>query len=124
MREEKKAEKGGAFKEEVVDIGKKITFDWYSYGATVERTTSEVYSGVIQRAIFIPQDVEGEYEVTVKDKDGVDVLVGGGARLSHETAVQLTPATTTSISTVVSNTKLTFAVTGNGEGRVIIYISG
>lgn len=102
----------------------KIVFDWLSDDATgaVSGITNKGYSGFLVRAAFDPDAAAtqptDQYDVTVTDEDGLDVLNGLGANLSNAANVQkaqsdgLLP---------VARSQLTLNVTnaGNAKGGLV-----
>lgn len=107
---------------------KKITFDWLcSSGGAADSTSTNAFTGVIERAVFIPDSAGTQptdnYDVVVNDEDGVDILHANGANLSNAAAV-LKSHVSDGLGAVVGS-KLTLAVTNAGDekgGKVILYL--
>jgi hypothetical protein len=107
---------------------RKVTFDWLAdAGGDATGATAGGYTGEIVRAIMIPDGPPSQpddaYDVVITDSDGVDVLGGQGANLSHDVTVHLT-GTTGPLSTIVA-TRLAIAVSGAGAahgGLCILYV--
>ena len=113
--------------EETYGTVKKVLFDWLSSaGGLADATTTESYSGVLERAVFVP-DAGGTapdnlYDVVVNDEDGYDVLVGLGADLSNSATVSKSHADGLG---AVANDTLTLGVSGANAakgGVVILYL--
>ena len=106
---------------------KKIEFDWTSSsGGAADATTTNSYTGLIQRVVQIPNLAGTQptnlYDVVVNDSDGEDVLHGNGANLSN--AASTVKDYTNGLGAVVNST-LTLAVTNAGDsktGKTIIYL--
>lgn len=103
---------------------KQITWDWLSSAAgAADQATTNAFDGVLERAEFVPDAAAtqptDQYDVTVTDADGVDVLAGLGANLSNAGAVTKTHANGLA---AVAGSKLTLNVTnaGNAKGGVVI----
>ena len=67
------------FVETIIGTVKKIKATWVtgSAGEAAAGTTTEVYSGRFLGLITVPSDTPSDnYTVTVKDSDGVDLLLG------------------------------------------------
>lgn len=107
-------------------ITKKLTFTWSASnpGGAADKTSVEVYDGAIIAAQFVPDgggtQPSDNYDVTVVDAAGVDVLFGAGANRSNAAAQVVTSGLG-----VVAGDPLTLHVTnaGNGKGgSVSLYI--
>ena len=106
---------------------KKIVFDWTSSaGGAADATTDEYYTGRIVYAAQIPEAAgtqpTDQYDVTVVDADGVDVLAGLGANLGN--AANTYKADSDGLGAVVES-QLTLAVTNAGDtkgGKTILFI--
>ena len=88
--------------------------------------TENDINGVLLNAKFIPNtDADqpaDEYDVTLLDTDGVDVLGGLGANLSQSTASITTPLAGDGLVNVRSALSLVVANAGNTKkGQVVIY---
>ncbi len=73
---------------------KKITFEWTSDAAgDATLVTTKAYNGVIERFVTVPgtggDQPADNYDVTVEDGDGVDVLMGEGANRSDTNTEQV-----------------------------------
>lgn len=113
----------------------KHTFEWVSDGSGNAAIPSTLpVSGRIQRVVFVPSATAAptaNYDVTLLDSDGVDVLSGQGANLSETTASSICPGialkdgTTTSVVPGVVDSVLTLNVSNAGDskaGKVIVYV--
>jgi len=107
----------------------RVTFAWTS-DATGEATvsTTNYFTGCIKRVVFAPDTVASptdNYDITILDSDGTDVLLGNGSNRSGSNIEQFTPVSTTKIETLIEKTKLTIYVTNAGshkKGKCILYI--
>lgn len=113
------------FTESRVGPVKKIKAAWTSDDTTgaVSGTTEHYYSGKIELLVTDPGATAptDDYDLTVADSDGIDVLAGAGA--NRDTANTET-VQGTSLG-VVANNKLTFAIAAAGNskiGTVYVYI--
>lgn len=110
--------------EETFGTVKKITFDWLSSaGGAADATTTKVYSGILERVVFVPDSggtaPDPAYDVVLNDDDSIDLLDGAGANLSATATYQVQNAG------AVSNGALTLGVTNAGDangGLVYVYI--
>ena len=122
---------GTLVSEELVGSLKKITWTWVSgtvgsSGAVSSAAeTSYTYNGALQGLVTVPgaggSAPTASYDITVVDRDGVDVLDGGGA--SRATAA--TERVLAASMTVVANDTLKLNIANAGAantGTVIIYI--
>ena len=111
--------------EERFDKTKKITFDWTSAadGSASDTTTYE-YTG---RVVFFITDPDGisaptdNYDITITDEDGVDILAGAGA--NRDTAN--TEYVLESSLGACGYDKLTINITNAGDtkkGKAYLYI--
>lgn len=106
---------------------KKVVFDWTSSaGGAADATTEQFHTGRIIYAAQLPDSggdqPTDQYDVTVVDADGVDVLKGLGANLSN--AAGTYKADSDGLGAVVES-QLTLAVTNAGNakgGKVILFI--
>ena len=114
---------------------RKYTFDWVSSaGGAVSGTESDHISGEILRVVFIPSGTAAptaNYDVTLEDEAGNDVLGGRGANLSAtvtttvKPGVAFTDGTTTSVAPIAIDDKLELVVANAGNakaGTVILYV--
>lgn len=117
--------------EETLGSVKKIKWVWVSAAdgtvgaALVDTTTDEAYSGECLRLITVPatgaDQPDDNYNVTVLDEDGVDVLIGAGATRDDTNTEQVIAANLGA----VANDKLKLAVSAAGAGlggTVYLYI--
>lgn len=105
---------------------KKITWEWTSDAlgaASIE--TAKQYNGVIERLVTIPgtagDQPDDNYDVTIEDEDGVDVLMGEGVD-RHESNTQQVGRDDLG---VVAYSTLTLVVADAGatnKGTVHLYI--
>lgn len=112
----------------------KHTFAWVSdSGGAATVVSGQAVSGRIERVVFAPGAVAptANYDVTLTDEFGIDVLAGQGTDLSatDETdvcpGVPLKDGTTTSVVPVVVDGILTLNVTNAGDtkaGSVVVYV--
>lgn len=109
-----------------------IALDWTcSAGGAVSGIPSSALSGVIERVAFVPGaggvEPSDDYDVTLLDEDGLDVLAGKGGNLAQATASQAVPligdGTTTNQKVAIDGQlTLTVANAGNAkQGRVKLY---
>ncbi len=116
---------------------RRVTFDWTSdaSSADVSGTKTKELSGIIERVTFIPDSGDtqptNEYDVTLEDENGVDVLGGNGADLSNAAAstvvpgVAFTDGVTTSVAKVAIDDQLELKVENAGNsngGTVVLYL--
>ncbi len=103
---------------------KKIKFAWTSSGGgAADATTDKYYSG---KLILITTDPGGtaldpDYDLTISDSDGVDLLAGSGADRHTTNTEHITSA---SLGCVVES-KLTLGITAAGgakNGTVYVYL--
>lgn len=107
----------------------KIDWDWLSTAAgAADLVTANVYNGILTHVVFIPDgggtQPTDQYDVTVTNPDGVDVLNGNGANLSNAANVIKSRYETANL-LAVANEPLTLNVTNAGNakgGRVVLYI--
>ena len=105
---------------------KRITWAWTTDGAgAADGQTTHVYDGKIEALVTVPAGGANaptdQYDITITDQDGVDVLAGAGANLAAA-ATQHISATNLS---AVANEKLTLNVSAAGavkKGTVYLYI--
>ena len=112
----------------------KHTFDWVSSGSGTATLASGLpVSGQIRRIVIIPDATAptADYDVTLTDSDGIDVLAGQGANLSDSVSsnicsgVPLKDGTTTQVVPVTVDSVLTLNVTNAGDskaGKVVVYV--
>lgn len=106
---------------------KKIVFTWTSGDdGKADVTTVQYYTGRVLYAVQIPDgggtQPSDQYDVTVSDVDGIDVLKGLGANLSNAAATY--KADSDGLGAVVES-KLTLAVTNAGNakgGKTILFL--
>jgi hypothetical protein len=104
---------------------KKIRWEWLSTaGGAADLQTTYAYNGVIQRLVTDPDGSAAptdDYDITITDEDGYDVLMGAGANRDTATTEQVLA---TSLG-CVANDKLTLNVANAGSakaGVVVLYI--
>lgn len=104
---------------------KKVTFAWTSSaGGAADATTTKAYDGRVIGLTTIPSGgaaPDDNYDVTVKDVDGHDVLLGRG--IDRDTAN--TEFVTEANMAGVAGSTLTLAVTNAGaakQGTVILWV--
>ena len=107
----------------------KVKFTWVSAtDGTASGATTAKYTGAILRAVFDP-DAGGtqptdQYDITITDANGYDVLNGNGADLSNAANVYVSPIDGLG---AVYGSLLTLNVSNAGEakgGVVELYIVG
>ncbi|HOF18076.1 MAG TPA: hypothetical protein PK082_04140 [Phycisphaerae bacterium] len=108
---------------------------WFSgtNNDSVAATTVKYFRGDIKRIVFVPDatyPASTDFDVTLKDAAGVDILAGRGADISSNAVVNLVPgasivnADTTNIVPFIVNDRLAVAITNCGNltsGQIIIY---
>lgn len=112
----------------------KHTFEWESdVDGNATLASGLAVSGRIERVVFDPGPVAptADYDATLTDENGIDVLGGQGANL-HTTnsssvcpGVPLKDGTTTSVVPVVVDGILTLNVSAAGDtksGKVVVYV--
>lgn len=117
--------------EETFGTVKKIKWVWVSAAdgtvgaALIPTTTSNTYSGECLRLITVPaagaDQPDDNYDVYVKDDDGVDVLIGAGVNRDETNTEQVIASSLGA----VANDKLTLSVAAAGAGlggTVYLYI--
>ena len=114
---------------------KKVDIDWVASTNSGADGSVKRISGTLKRVVFkgdtgstLPDD---NYDVTLKDAEGVDILAGLGANISSNGTTTVCPGlritTDTSATGIVQfafNDKLTLTVTNTGSlnaGNVILY---
>lgn len=106
---------------------KKITFSWTSSddtGAVSGTTTAEAHDGQILTCVTVPGSGDEEptvnYDVTLLDEAGCDVLAGQGANRSNVTTEYITASMG-----CVANDKLELRVANAGNsktGTVVVFL--
>ncbi len=106
---------------------KRVYWDWLCTDAgVVLSATTKTYDGLLERAVFIPDNPGGggtqptnAYDITITDADGVDVLAGLGADTTNNATVVKTHANGL---TAVAGSILTLNVSnaGNAKGGITI----
>lgn len=102
----------------------KVMFEWTSAGGSADATTTQLYTGkligltTIPGAVNIPAD---DYDVTLLDADGHDVLNGAGVDrdltdTEHVAGASLGAVSMSALTLAVRNTG------GNDDGTVIVWI--
>jgi hypothetical protein len=104
---------------------KKIAFAWTSSaGGAADGSTSGAYNGVVERLVTVPSGSAAptdDYDLTIVDEDGVDVLMGAGANRDAANTEQVLASSLG----VVANDTLTVHVTNAGnakQGTVYLYL--
>lgn len=113
----------------------KQTFEWVSDGSGNASVVGGLLaSGEIQRVVFVPSTTvapTANYDITLTDAHGVDVLAGQGANLAASGNTHVCPGlplkdgTTTSVVPIVVDSILTLNVSNAGAskaGSVIVYL--
>jgi hypothetical protein len=116
--------------EETLSVVKKIKFEWTSVNGggddgKASKTTTNVYTGEIIRLVTIPgvapDAPTDNYDVTITDEDGTNVLMGAGADRDTANTEQVLASSLG----CVANDKLTLNIAAAGsakKGTTIIYI--
>ena len=115
--------------EETFGTVKKVTWAWTSAAdgsvgaAAVSTTTTNAYSGKIERLVTDPGATAptDNWDLVINDEDGTDVLVGAGANRDTANTEQVLAASVG----IVANDTLTMLVTNAGSGKtgtVYVYI--
>ena len=115
-----------AVAEETFGPIKKITWTWTSDASgDVDGTlTVSAYNGVLERLVTVPDGDAAptdNYDVTILDEDGVDVLMGGGADRDTANTEQVGASSLG----VVANDRLELVVANAGNatsGTVYLYL--
>lgn len=119
--------------EQIIGSIKQIKAVWLSDGAgAADATTANIFDGVVLQAQFVPDaggtQPDDQYNVTLKDANGFDVLGGYGANLSNAATVDTAGSALAKglgIGTVALS-RLTLAVLGAGAangGTIYVNIS-
>ena len=112
--------------EETFGAIKKIAFTWTSDGSgNADGTTTAAFNGTIERLVTVPAAAGSaptdNYDITIADQDGTDVLMGGGANRDTANTEQVLASSLG----VVANDTLTIHVTNAGSakgGVVYLYV--
>jgi hypothetical protein len=115
-----------AASEERFGTVKKVKFVWVSAAdGSASGATTYPYSGEILRLVTVPAGAPSvptdNYDVTVTDEDGTDVLMGAGANRDEANTEQVLASSLG----CVANDKLTINVTNAGDtkgGTLYLYI--
>jgi len=111
------------FVETIIGTVKKIKATWVtgSAGEAAAGTTTEVYSGRFLGLITVPSDTPSDnYTVTVKDSDGVDLLLAAATGNRDQTNTEFIAEASMA---GVAMSALTFAVSGAGNSKKgVIYL--
>jgi hypothetical protein len=109
---------------------KKVKFEWTSVNGGGDagkacKTTNNVFTGEIIRFVTIPAVAPNaptdDYDITITDEDGTDILMGAGANRDTTNTEQVLASSLG----CVANDKLTINVAAAGnakQGTTIIYI--
>lgn len=107
-----------AFTETTHTVVKKIKFAWTSATAgTASGTTTSAYDGKVEQLVTVPGTAgdapADNYDLTVTDADGLDVLIGAGA--DRDTAnTELVAGTSLG---AVAGSRLTFSIANAGDAN-------
>lgn len=105
---------------------RKVVMDWLSDASagTVAKTTTQKFSGRLVCVEFVPGSATptDAYDVTIKDDQGIDILIGGGANVPQAGAFVTTGASSVPFPTIVDTTlALAVANAGNSKtGKIIL----
>jgi hypothetical protein len=111
---------------------RKVTLAWTSDASGDATYTTSQLSGAIMRVTFDPDGTAAPtdlYDITLKDENDFDVLVGSGANLSATTSSSVCPQIddqdgTNTIAVIISG-QLSLAVSNAGNaksGEVVLYL--
>ena len=111
----------------------RVTLAWTSAADGSASGDTPSLSGELMKVVFDPGSAAptANYDITLNDANGFDVLAGFGANLSATVTTQLKPGiafkdgTTTSVAPTVIDGVLTLAVTNAGDtksGSVVLYL--
>lgn len=101
----------------------KITWAWTSAtGGAASGTTTGTYTGKVRRVITDPGATAptDDYDITITDSDGYDVLDGNGANRDTATTEVLAP------SGIIAGSTLTLNIANAGDekvGTVVLYVT-
>lgn len=112
---------------------RKLTIDWISHTDGTATGTSPTVSGTILGVTFNPGDPAptADYDVTLSDQAGADILAGQGTDLSETNTTRVCPGqpfkdgTTTSVAPITIHDTLAVAVANAGstkQGSIVIYL--
>ena len=103
---------------------KKIKWSWTSAtGGTASGATTNTYTGKVRRVVTDPDGTAAptdDYDITITDDDGIDVLDGNGANRDTATNEVIAP------SGIIVGSKLTLNVANAGAekaGVVYVYVT-
>jgi hypothetical protein len=94
-----------------------VEFNWEGegvYGNDSEQTGARV-TGLLYRVVTNPDDTDvpnANWDLTITDEDGVDLLAGQGVNRSNSNSEQIVLSNPVEVSS-----KLTFSVTNGGTGK-------
>ncbi len=102
------------------------TIAWVSASDGTCTFTTDRITGVILRVVFNPGSPTptDNYDITLSDIDGIDILSGQGANRDTTTTEQICPGvalydgTTTSVVPIAINGPLSMSITGAGSGAI------
>lgn len=115
------------YSEEIFGSVQKITAAWTcSAGGAVSGTSTALpFSGKIERLVTVPgtagDQPTDQYDITILDEDGVDVLANAGQNRSNVNTEQVASASLG----IVANDKLQLVVAAAGatkKGTVYLYL--
>ena len=98
-----------------------VSLNWVSaIDGTLSAATAEI-QGTIERIIFIPSGKAGEtpfdnYDATLVDRDGIDVLGGKGINLPNTSVVDVTVTDPTPVLPIATLGLLTLNISGAASG--------
>jgi hypothetical protein len=104
----------------------KIKFEWTSETNSATGTTTDVYSGQVLELVTDPGSAAptDNYDVTITDADGVDVLAGQGADRDTANTEYVIHSDSTPLG-VVADSQLTLSIGTAGDaktGTVYLYL--
>jgi hypothetical protein len=104
---------------------RKIRFDWTSDAAgAADAVTEKAYNGCLERLVTIPDGVAAptdNYDATLLDEDGADILMGAGANRDTANTEQVLASSLG----CVANDVLALHITNAGnakKGALLVYL--
>lgn len=111
----------------------KVTLSWTTHTDGSATKTTDPLTGTIVGITYNPGSTtpSDNYDMTLSDEDGFDVLSGQGANLDQSTTTRIVPGvpfkdgTTTSLAPVAVHGTLALSITNAGDtknGTLVIYL--
>lgn len=106
---------------------RKYTIAWTSDASGDATANTIALSGSIARINFVPNTGATQptdlYDVTIKDSDGIDILLGAGADLSNANATTVIPLISGNKLVVNDKLAVTISNAGNAKtGAITLYL--